>query len=129
MKYFNYPWRRKKIPCTLVVYNKTIRKMSTETNTMIIAKTILGQIQYADRSALMAWGAQNFAVVSESKEFQGGVAFQVNGLTHQGWVKVCLRWVDDYTIIFINKKREVVKTTEGAYCDMLVPVIDWIEGK
>lgn len=102
---------------------------TTTSNTMEIAKTILGQIHYADRSALMAWGAQNFAAISESKEFQGGVAFQVNGLTHKGWVKVCLRWVDDYTIIFINKKREVVKTTEGAYCDMLVPVIDWIEGR
>ena len=103
--------------------------MSTETNTMEIAKTILGQIHYADRSALMAWGAQNFAAISESKEFQGGIAFQVNGLTHQGWVKVQLRWVDDYTITFINKKREVVKIVEGAFCDMLVPVIDFIEGK
>lgn len=102
---------------------------TSETNTMEIAKTILEQIKYADRSALWAWGATNFAAISESKEFQGGVAFQVNGLTHKGWVKVQLRWVDDYTITFINKKREVVKTFEGAYCDMLVPVIDWIEGK
>jgi hypothetical protein len=96
---------------------------------MEIAQTILAQIKYADRSALMAWGASNFAAIGESKEFEGGLAFQVNGLTHKGWVKVCLRWVDDYTVVFINKKREVVKTTEGAYCDMLVPVIDWIEGK
>lgn len=102
---------------------------TTTSNTMEIARTILEQIQYADRSALMAWGATNFVALSESKEFQGGVTFQVNGLTHQGWVKVCLRWVDDYTVIFINKKREVVKTVEGAFCDMLVPVIDWIEGK
>ena len=77
----------------------------------------------------MAWGATNFAALSESKEFQGGLVFKVNGLTHQGWVKICLRWVDDYTIVFINRNREVVKTFEGAYCDMLVPVIDWIEGK
>ena len=103
--------------------------METTIRTMEIAQTILAQIKYADRSALMAWGASNFAAIGESKEFQGGLTFQVNGLTHKGWVKVCLRWVDDYTVEFINKKWELVKTTEGAYCDMLVPVIDWIEGK
>jgi len=103
--------------------------METSSQTMEIARTILEQIQYADRSALLAWGATNFAVISESKEYQGGLAFKVNGLTHKGWVKVCLRWVDDYTIIFINKNREIVKTLVGCYCDMLVEVIDWIEGK
>ena len=103
--------------------------MESTSKIMEIAQTILDQIRYADRMAIIAWGAKNFSAISESKEFQGGLAFQVNGLTHKGWVKVCLRWVDDYTIIFINKNREVVKTFEGAYCDMLVPVIDWIEGK
>lgn len=103
--------------------------METNERTMEIAKTILEQIKYGDRSALMDWGANSFCAISESKEFQGGLTFKVNGLTHKGWVKVCLRWVDDYTIIFINKNRDVVKTFEGAYCDMLVPVIDWIEGK
>jgi hypothetical protein len=103
--------------------------METTTRTMEIAQTVLEQIKYADRSALMAWGAKNFSAISESKEFEGGLAFQVNGLVHQGWVKIHLRWVDDYTITFINKNREVVKTIEGAYCDMLVPVIDWIEGR
>jgi hypothetical protein len=103
--------------------------METTSRTMEIAQIILDQIKYADRSALMAWGANNFCALIETKEFQGGLSFKVNGLTHKGWVKVCLRWVDDYTIVFINKNREVVKTFEGAYCDMLVPVIDWIEGK
>lgn len=102
---------------------------TTTTNTMEIAKTILEQIQYADRYAIWAWGATNYVELLESEEFQGGLEFQVNGLSHKGWVKVCLRWVDDYTIVFINKKREVVKTTEGIYCDMLVLAIDWIEGK
>jgi hypothetical protein len=96
---------------------------------MEIAQTILEQIKYADRSALMAWGATSFCAISETEEFQGGLSFQVNGLIHQGWVKVCLRWADDYTIIFIDKNRKVVKTFERAYFDMLVPVIDWIEGK
>ena len=94
-----------------------------------IAKTIMEQIKYTDRFALMAWGATNFTAIEESKEFQGGLMFKVNGLTHQGYVKVCLRWVDDYTIYFIAKNSEVVKTFEGAYCDMLVQVIDWVEGK
>ncbi|MCM0666394.1 hypothetical protein [Flavobacterium tyrosinilyticum] len=100
--------------------------METSSRTMEIAKTIINQINYADRSALMAWGANSYCAISESKEFEGGVSFKVNGLVHKGWVKVCLRWIDDYTIIFINKNREVVKTYEGAYCDMLVPIIDWI---
>lgn len=103
--------------------------MQTSTQTMEIAHTILDQIRYADPAALLAWGAVQFAAVSPSKDYQGGLAFQVNGLTHQGWVKVCLRYVDDYTISFIDVNREVVKTVEGCYCDMLVPVIDWIEGK
>ena len=103
--------------------------MQTSTQTMEIAHTILDQIKYADPAALMAWGAVSYAAISPSKEFQGGLAFQVSGLTHQGWVKVSLRWVDDYTITFINKNREVVKTVEGCYCDMLVSTIDWIEGR
>ena len=103
--------------------------METTERTMEIAQTILQQIKFADRSALMAWGANTFCAISESKEFAGGVSFKVNGLVHKGWVKVCLRWVDDYTITFVNKNRETVKTFEGAYCDMLVPVIDWIEGR
>ena len=103
--------------------------MSSTTQTISIAQTILEQIQNADRSALWAWGATNFRAIGECKEFQGGLTFQVNGLSHQGWVKVCLRWVDDYTIVFMNEKREVVKTAEGVFCDMLVHVIDWIEEK
>ena len=97
--------------------------------TMDIAQTIINQIKFTDRSALMAWGAQHFAAIGESKEFQGGVSFKVNGLVHKGWVSIKLRWVDDYTITFTNRKHEVVKTIEGAYCDMLVEVIDWIEGR
>lgn len=103
--------------------------MQTSTHTMEIAQTILDQIKYADRSALMSWGAVHYAAISPSKEFQGGLAFQCSGLTHQGWVKVQLRYVDDYTITFINRNRQVVREVTGCYCDMLVPVIDWIEGK
>lgn len=103
--------------------------METQSRTMEIAQTILEQIKYGDRSALMAWGARNFCAISQTNEFEGGLVFQVNGLKFRGWIKICLRYVDDYTIFFINKKREVVKTVDGAYCDNLVPIIDWIEGK
>lgn len=100
-----------------------------ENQSIEIAKTIIQQINYADRSALMAWGAKAFVALPESKEFQGGVQFKVNGLTFKGWVRVELRWVDDYTISFVNKMNEVKHKVEGAFCDMLVPVIDYVEGK
>ena len=103
--------------------------MTTSTRIMEIAQTILEQIKYADRSALMAWGANSFCAISETTEFEGGVSFKVNGLKFKGWVKIGLTYKDDYSIIFINKKREVTKITEGVYYDMLVEVIDWIEGR
>jgi hypothetical protein len=103
--------------------------METTSRTMEIAKTIIEQINYADRSALMAWGANNFCAISNSKEFEGGVSFKINGLKFKGWVKIGLTYKDDYSVLFINKKREVAKTVEGVYCDMLVEVIDWIEGR
>ena len=49
--------------------------MESTSKTMEIAQTILDQIRYADRMAIMAWGAKNFSAISESKEFQGGLAF------------------------------------------------------
>jgi len=94
-----------------------------------IAQTILNQIKFLDRSALMAWGAKSFCTVSESKEYTGGISFQVNGLTHKGWVTITLDWSDTYTVIFSNKKRQVVRTVDGVFCDMLIEVIDFIEGK
>lgn len=82
-----------------------------------------------DRYALMAWGAKDFISLPESKNFQGGVRFKVNGLTFKGWVKVELTWMDVYYVSFINNKCEVVKQFEDVYCDMLVDIIDWIENK
>lgn len=109
--------------------NTTSNTAEIESNTMSIAKTIINQIKYGDRMALMAWGATNFIALNESKEFQGGVRFKVNGLKFKGYVQVQLRWVDDYTISFIKKTGETVKQLEMVYCDMLVDVIDWIEGR
>jgi len=94
-----------------------------------IARTILNQIKYQDKSALMAWGAKSFCSLSETESTIGGLSFQVNGLTHKGWVTIKLDWSDTYTVVFTNKNREVIKTIEGVYCDMLVDIIDFIEGK
>ncbi len=93
-----------------------------------VAQTILDQIQYTDCCALKAWGASEFFSVPATKEFQGGLYFTVDGVEFQGTVKIELRWVDDYTVSFIKsgKLRHQVK---GVYYDMLVDVIDYVEGK
>jgi hypothetical protein len=96
---------------------------------MEIARTILEQIKYGDKWALMAYGAKNFIALTESKEFQGGLQFEVNGLRHKGIVRIQLKWIDTYTITFINKRSEIVKEVEDVYCDMLVDILDYIEGK
>lgn len=115
--------------CYKMYYLCFIKEIVMESKPIQIAQTILSQIKYADRCALMAWGAKDFVALSESKEFQGGVRFKVNGLTFKGWVSIELRWMDDYTVTFINKKAAVVKVVNGVYCDMLVEVIDFVEGK
>ena len=96
---------------------------------MEIARTILEQIKYGDKWALMAYGATNFIALQETKDFQGGVKFKVNGLKHKGTVMVQLKWIDTYTITFVNNNGVVVKEVEDVYCDTLVDVLDYIEGK
>jgi hypothetical protein len=44
-------------------------------------------------------------------------------------VRIQLKWIDTYTISFLNKNGEVVKKVEDVYCEMLVDVLDYIEGK
>ena len=100
-----------------------------ENESMQIAKTILEQIKYFDRCALMAWGARNFLALPESKEYRGGLRMNVNGLSFKGIVMVGLTWTDEYEVSFISKSGELQKKYDGVYCDNLVPVIDYIEGK
>ena len=100
-----------------------------ENQAVEIAKTIIQQIQYGDRWFLPAVGAKNFIALPESKEFQGGVRFNVNGLKHKGLVKIELRWVDDYTVSFLSRTGDLMKQVEGVYCDMLVEILDWSEGR
>lgn len=106
-----------------------ITQSTEENQTIQIAKTILEQIKYGDRMSLMAWGASKFIALNESTEYSGGIQFKVNGLSFAGYVKVQLRWADDYTISFVNKHGEVKHQVKGVYCDQLVEVIDWVEGK
>jgi hypothetical protein len=98
-------------------------------NTMEIARTIINQIKFGDRMFLMAVGATNFACLSVTKERVGGLEFKVNGLVHRGWCKIELKFNDTYRILFVNKKREVVKTVDECYCDQLIEVLDYVEGR
>lgn len=100
-----------------------------ENESVQIAKTIIQQIKACDFWFLGAIGAHQFVALPSSGEFQGGVRFRVNGIKHKGYVSIELRWVDDYTIKFLSRAGEVVKTTEGVYCDMLVDILDWVEGR
>jgi hypothetical protein len=103
--------------------------METTTRTMDIAQTIIEQVKYVDKWALMAYGSRNFTALSESKLYQGGLQFQVNGFHFKGTVRIQLKWIDTYTITFISKKCEIVKEVENVYCDTLVDILDWIECK
>lgn len=96
---------------------------------MEIARTILEQIKYGDKWALMAYGATKYIALQETKDFRGGVKFKVNGLKHKGTVMVQLKWIDTYTIKFVNNNGVAVKEVEDVYCDTLVDVLDYIEGK
>ena len=67
-----------------------IKIMAQDSHTIDIAKTIIQQIQYADKWFLPAVGAANFLALPESKEFQGGLRFKCNGLAHKGFVEISL---------------------------------------
>lgn len=97
--------------------------------TMVIAKTLMQQINVQDPYALMAYGAHNFAALSNTNERLGGLEFKVNGLVHKGWCKIELTFMDTYRVLFINSKREVVKTVDECYCDQLIQILDYVEGR
>src|SRR5690554_2865303 len=97
--------------------------------TMEIARTILNQIKTLDRMFLMAAGAHNYAALSRNDKRAGGLEFKVNGLVHKGFCKIELTFMDTYRIQFINRKREVVKEVEECYCDQLVQILDFVEGR
>lgn len=102
--------------------------MTQDSHSIDIAKTIIQQIQYADKWFLPAIAAKNFLALPESILFQGGLRFNCNGLKHKGVVEISLRWVDDYTITFLSKTGVEIKSVECVYCDMLIDVLNWIEG-
>jgi len=96
---------------------------------MEIAKTIVAQIKYGDPYFLKAVGAKNLACLSETKERMGGLEFQCNGLALVGWCKVELKYNDTYSLIFVNRKRQVVKTVDEIFFDQLIEFLDYVEGK
>ena len=97
--------------------------------TMEIAKKVTQQIKSIDGFFLMAVGAHNFAALGSTSERLGGLEFKVNGLTHKGWCKIELTFMDTYRIHFINRKRELVKTVDEFYCDQLIQILDFVEGR
>jgi len=102
---------------------------TTESVTMSIAKTILDQIKYGDRMALMAWGASNMQALPMTEDFEGGLDMVVRGITFKGTVRVQLTYTDEYVVSFFSKAGKLVKKCENVYCDMLVEIIDWVEGR
>ena len=94
-----------------------------------IAQTIINQIKYADVWLLPSIGATSFKFMNESEEFQGGLRFMCNGLRHQGVVEILLKWIDTYTIRFIDTNHKQVKEVNDVYCDELVQVLDYVEGR
>ncbi|NQY08653.1 MAG: hypothetical protein HRT71_03960 [Flavobacteriales bacterium] len=96
---------------------------------MEIARTIIKQIRYADKWALGAYGAHNYVALPETKEYRGGLRFQVSGFHHSGFVMISLNWVDTYVISFLSYEGDVVEQYEDVYCDQLVDILDYIEGK
>lgn len=96
---------------------------------MDIAKTILNQIKILDCWFLIAIGARNYVALDETMNRLGGITFQVNGLKHKGWCTVELTPMDTYRVLFINRKGETIKIVEECYCDQLVSILDFVEGR
>lgn len=97
--------------------------------TMFIAKTIIQQIKAQDPYALMAYGSSHFAALSSNDQRLGGLEFQVSGLVFVGCCKIELTFMDTYRVLFINRKREVVKVVEECYVDQLIEILDYVEGR
>ena len=92
-----------------------------------IAQTIINQIKYADKNAFQKWNtSKHLVALNESKNYQGGIQFSTHTNKLDGFIRVNLRWVDDYEISFLNTDLEEVKTIKGVYCDMLVDIINEI---
>ncbi len=92
-----------------------------------IAQTIINQIKYGDKNAFQNWNtSKHLVALNESKAYQGGLQFVVHTSKLDGFIRVNLRWVDDYTISFLNSDLEEIKSIKGVYCDMLVDIINEI---
>ena len=69
---------------------------------------------------LFSWGARRFTAI------QDGLMFHVQGYLLNGWVKVVYNeGLDDFSVHFLNSKKELIKTVNEVYIDNLVDVIDF----
>jgi hypothetical protein len=98
-------------------------KTTTENRGLEVAKSILFQLKAMGQVEMWSWGARDFCVTPESKEFAGGLIFKTNGFKHKGWVSIKLR-NDLYHIFLTNNKGEVVKSFTEVYFDEMVNMID-----
>lgn len=71
-------------------------------------------------SIFWSWGVSKLIAYKTTK----ALMIRVHGHHHNGWVFITLAWDDTYTVNLLTTHRNVVKTFEGVYFDMLVDVID-----
>lgn len=93
------------------------------TDTMQIAKTIMGQIKAIDILALGDWGAKDFVAMRD------GLKFKTSGAVKwKGYVYVKYDYgMDLYNVIFgrVRKTEWIVdKEVDGVYAEDLVDIID-----
>lgn len=70
---------------------------------------------------VFSWGLHNPMRLPEDK----GIAFQVNGYKHQGWVKITYNeGADLFDIELLSDQKQYVRMIKDVYCDELVDVID-----
>ncbi len=93
---------------------------------MKIARTILNQIIAMDPRAFYRYKASLFQVIPQCGEFEGGLKFTARGEFIKGNVLIYLTWRDDYTIVFFSSDGVPQQTYTGIHCDMLVPILDFI---
>ena len=77
------------------------------------------QVLTRNKSIYWSWGAHKMTNI-ENK----GLMFKVNGHHHKGYVLITLHWMDTYDVHLVTTHRNIVKSFEMVYFDMLVEIID-----
>lgn len=121
--------------------------MTDKKQHVIIAKTILEQIETLDVLALMSWNAKDFIAIPEgeykpaakmkglTKRILGGLHFRVSGRAFKGHIYITLNTSDEYDIqavtpfktnrqTFATSGGKLKKVVSGVYVDNLIGVLD-----